>query len=153
MSSRLVDGSMDDAMEVMAENGKPKNEVEDVNVIRVSPRYKGKHPKTPEELAKIREQKKLNVKKFTNKLYESKDKMVSHPNHYQCGKYEVIDIIEDATRDLTGIFAIDTGHILRYVLRWNKKGDPRQNIEKAMWYCSHLLKALDESTEGGDVGA
>ena len=115
----------------------------------VSPRYKGKNPKTPEELAKIREQKRAKVKRMTTRktdgLYESTDKMVSHPSHYQCGKYEVIDIIEDATKDLTGIFAVDTGHILRYILRWNKKGNPRQNIEKAMWYCTHLLKELDKS--------
>ena len=120
--------------------------VDDVKVKNyVSPRYKGKNPKTPEELAKIREEKKAKKIKTRDGLYESKDKMVSHPSHCQCGKYEVIDIIEDATRDLTGIFAIDTGHILRYILRWNKKGDPKQNIEKAMWYCSHLLKALDET--------
>ena len=105
----------------------------------VSPRYKGKNPKTPEELAKIRE-----TKKHT-KLYESKDKMVSHPSHYQCGKYEVIDIIAEATKNLTGIFATDTGNALKYLLRWNKKGNPKQDLEKCMFYISHLLKALEES--------
>lgn len=108
----------------------------------VSPRYKGKNPKSPEELAKIREEKKA---RRQAKLYESKDKMVSHPSHYQCGKYEALDIIAEATKDLTGIFATDTGNALKYLLRWSKKGEPRRDLEKSMFYISHLLKALDES--------
>ena len=147
--NRLVDGSLEDAKEVLEGEVKPEDNGAEIVTFKVSPRYKGKNPKTPEELAKIREQKRAKVKRMTTRktdgLYESEDKMVSHPSHYQCGKYEVIDIIEDATKDLTGIFAVDTGHILRYILRWNKKGNPRQNIEKAMWYCTHLLKELDKS--------
>ena len=42
-------------------------------------------------------------------MYESNDKMVSHPDHYQSEKgIELIDVIEAFTADLTGIEAIDT---------------------------------------------
>ena len=131
--------SYEDAVEIVKETENTE--------VYISPRYKGKNPKSPEELAKIREERK--AKRLANKkphgLYESKDKMVSHPSHYQCGKYEALDIIAEATRDLTGIFATDTGNALKYLLRWNKKGSPRQDLEKSMFYISHLLKALDES--------
>ena len=81
--------------------------------------------------------------------YESKDKMVSHPAHYQSGKFEVIDIIEEFTKDLTGIEAVDTGNAIKYVLRWHKKNG-RQDLEKAIWYLTHLVQHLidQEQAEG-----
>ena len=126
-----------------------ENNGESVTTFKVSPNYKGKNPKTPEELEKIREQKKekrLAIRK-TNGLYESADKMVSHPSHYQMGKFEVIEVIEEATKGLDGIFAVDLGNALKYLLRWNKKGDPKQNLEKAIWEISHMIKKLDEAAK------
>jgi hypothetical protein len=55
-------------------------------------------------------------------VYESKDKSVSHPLHYQSETgLEVIDVIEAFTFDLTGIEATDTGNIIKYACRWKKK--------------------------------
>ena len=70
--------------------------------------------------------------------------MVSHPDHYQSEKgIELIDVIEAFTADLTGIEAIDTGHIIRYGCRWmNKNGI--QDLEKLMWYCQHLIEHLEK---------
>ena len=77
-------------------------------------------------------------------MYESTDKMVSHPKHYQSEKgIELIDVIEAFTADLTGIEAVDTGHLIRYSCRWmNKNGI--QDLEKLMWYCQHLIDHLRE---------
>ena len=77
-------------------------------------------------------------------MYESTDKMVSHPKHYQSEKgIELIDVIEAFTADLTGIEAVDTGHLIRYSCRWmNKNGI--QDLEKLMWYCQHLIEHLRE---------
>lgn len=48
-------------------------------------------------------------------MYESPDKMVSHPAHYQSETgLEVIDVIEAFTFDLKGIEATDTGNIIKY---------------------------------------
>ena len=78
-------------------------------------------------------------------MYESTDKMVSHPKHYQSEKgIELIDVIEAFTADLTGIEAVDTGHLIRYSCRWmNKNGI--QDLEKLMWYCQHLIDHLREN--------
>ena len=75
--------------------------------------------------------------------YETDDKMVSHPDHYQSGKYEVIDIIEEFTKDLSGIEAVDTGNAIKYVLRWHKKNGV-QDVKKAIWYLTHMAEHLEE---------
>lgn len=86
------------------------------------------------------------------KQYESNDKMVSHPDHYQSDHgFEVIDVIEAFTEDLTGIFATDTGNIIKYACRWNKKGKPIQDCEKIIWYATHLLNKLKEAEKHTEV--
>ena len=75
--------------------------------------------------------------------YETDDKMVSHPDHYNSGKFEVIDIIEEFTKDLSGIEAVDTGNAIKYVLRWHKKNGV-QDVKKAIWYLTHLAEHLEE---------
>ena len=80
----------------------------------------------------------------TGRMYESKDQMVSHPSHYQSDKgLEVIDVIEAFTSDLKGIEATDTGNILKYACRWNKKNGI-QDLEKILWYTTHLINHLKE---------
>lgn len=55
-------------------------------------------------------------------MYESDDKMVSHPQHYQSPSgLEVIDVIEAFTSELKGIEATDTGNIIKYACRWMHK--------------------------------
>ena len=79
------------------------------------------------------------------KLYESNDKLVSHPSHYQSNSgIEAIDCIAAATEDLVGIVACDTGNIIKYAFRWSKKGTPKQDVEKIIWYATHLLKKIEE---------
>ena len=58
--------------------------------------------------------------------YETDDKMVSHPDHYKSGKYEVIDIIDEFTKDLKGTEAVCI-----------------QDVKKAIWYLTHLLEHLE----------
>lgn len=72
--------------------------------------------------------------------YESKDKNVSRPEHYQSEMgLETIEVIEAFTFDLKGIEAVDTANILKYVCRWKKKNG-LQDLEKAMWYLQHLIE-------------
>lgn len=75
-------------------------------------------------------------------MYESRDKMVSHPDHYQSETgLEVIEAIETFTFDLKGIEAVDTGNIIKYACRWKKKNGI-QDLEKIMWYTQHLIDHL-----------
>ena len=75
---------------------------------------------------------------------ESTDVMVSHPPHYQSETgLEVIDVIEAFTSNLKGIEATDTGNVLKYMCRWKNKNGI-QDLEKAQWYLTHLIKKLKE---------
>lgn len=77
-------------------------------------------------------------------MYESDDKLVSHPDHYQSETgLEVIDVIEAFTFDLQGIEAVDTANVLKYVCRWKKKNGA-QDLEKAMWYLQHLIDHVNK---------
>lgn len=83
--------------------------------------------------------------------YESSNPNVSHPSHYALipsKQVEVLDVIEAATKDLVGIEAVDTANVIKYILRWNKKGsDIRsclQDVEKALYYLTHLKNHLME---------
>ena len=82
----------------------------------------------------------MNKKEDNN--YECDDKMVSHPNHYQ-GKngMETLDVIESFTDGLNGIEAVDTANVIKYIFRWKKKNGI-QDIEKAIYYATHLLNYL-----------
>lgn len=80
-------------------------------------------------------------------MYESKDKMVSHPDHYQSANgLEVIDCIEAFTAGLDGVEATDTGNIIKYACRWKKKNGI-QDLEKILWYTQHLIDHLKDKED------
>lgn len=83
-------------------------------------------------------------------MYESTDKMVSHPNHYISNTgLETINVIEAFTFDLKGIEAVDTAQVIKYICRWKNKNG-LQDLEKAQWYLTHLIehiKKLEKETE------
>lgn len=80
-------------------------------------------------------------------MYESEDKIVSHPEHYMSKTgMEVIDVIEAFTDELKGIEATDTGNIIKYACRWKKKNGI-QDLEKILWYAQHLIDHLKNIEE------
>lgn len=84
-------------------------------------------------------------------MYESQDRMVYHPPHYQSETgLEVIDVIEAFTFDLMGIEATDTGNILKYICRWKYKNG-LQDLEKAKWYLQHLIDHVNKLKKENDI--
>ena len=83
-------------------------------------------------------------------MYESDDKMVSHPSHYQSKSgLEVIDVIEAFTEDLSGMEAVDTANVIKYICRWKKKGGV-QDLKKVIWYATDLIDRLEGRTDDQD---
>lgn len=79
---------------------------------------------------------------------------VDHPKHYTNGKYECIDIIEDITKGLTGLEAVCTANVIKYMWRWKLKNGA-EDLKKARWYLNKLIdnteiKEIEETyqTEG-----
>lgn len=76
--------------------------------------------------------------------YESDDKMVSHPDHYQTKSgLETIQVIEAFTDGLEGIEAVCTANVIKYVCRWKKKNG-LQDLKKAQWYLTHLINHVEK---------
>lgn len=71
---------------------------------------------------------------------------VSHPSHYNAGKIEVIEMIED--QGLGSGFC--RGNAVKYIMRAGKK-DPTKEIEdleKAHWYIEREIVRLKAEREG-----
>ena len=66
--------------------------------------------------------------------------LVDHPQHYNTGKYEAIDVIEDWDLEF------HCGNAVKYISRHKHKGNPKQDIEKAIWYLQRYLESLNENT-------
>ena len=69
---------------------------------------------------------------------------VNEPAHYTSGQIECIDAIKEALGDI-GFMAYCKGNVLKYLWRAGKKGDAREDLEKANVYLGWLLDtALEE---------
>ena len=72
--------------------------------------------------------------------------MVNHPEHYQSGKIETIDVIEEFTKDLKGVEAFDTANIIKYACRWSRKNGV-EDLRKLVWYANHLINHIETKGE------
>ena len=64
------------------------------------------------------------------------EEKVDHPSHYNAGRIEVIDFIEDQGLNF------NLGNAVKYISRAGKK-DPKkfkEDLEKAIWYLNRELK-------------
>ena len=72
--------------------------------------------------------------------------MVNHPEHYNPGALETINVIEEYTKDLTGIEAFDTANIIKYACRWKRKNGV-EDLRKLVWYANHLINHIETKGE------
>lgn len=66
---------------------------------------------------------------------DKKPDLVNSPPHYKTGGIETIDFIE--AKDLN----YRLGNVVKYVSRAGKKGDPIEDLEKALWYLQREIAA------------
>lgn len=67
---------------------------------------------------------------------------VNHPNHYQ-GKVECIDAIESAVAGKTGLSAVCTANVIKYLWRCERKNG-LEDLKKAQWYLNKLIEHMEE---------
>ena len=82
-----------------------------------------------------------NLPPFDN-VDDSKEEKVNHPNHYNAGKIEVIDFIEDQK------LGFHLGNAIKYICRAGKK-DPKkimEDLDKAIWYINRYKETIEEKT-------
>lgn len=62
---------------------------------------------------------------------------VIHPKHYNTGKIEVIEAIDDWK------LGFCEGNVVKYVARAKHKGSELEDLKKARWYLDHAIKKLE----------
>jgi hypothetical protein len=61
------------------------------------------------------------------------ENLIDHPEHYKSDSIEVIDIIDSFNLNF------NLGNSIKYILRADKKGNRKQDLQKALWYINHEL--------------
>jgi hypothetical protein len=65
---------------------------------------------------------------------------VDHPAHYNHGKIEVIEVIEDWSLNF------NLGNVVKYIARAEQKGNPLEDLQKAQWYLNREIELRINST-------
>ncbi|WP_229294289.1 DUF3310 domain-containing protein [Staphylococcus kloosii] len=90
----------------------------------------------------------LGVSKPTNEYKQSKELLqdndtVNHPAHYMQGKVEVIEFIEQVTKDYNANVAYHIGNAIKYIARSPHKNG-KEDIAKAKWYIERAFENWED---------
>lgn len=66
---------------------------------------------------------------------------VDHPKHYNLGRFEVIDVIDDWQLNFS------LGCVVKYVARVDAKGSAIEDLKKARWYLSHEIERRERERD------
>ena len=73
---------------------------------------------------------------------------VNNPSHYNYGKFEVIDILEQAvSRAPDPVKGSLQYQVLKYMLRIWDKQNPLQDAQKSRWYLNRLIDNLEAESK------
>jgi len=92
---------------------------------------------TPEMWDKLRNKYKAMV---TEELDEAVD-VVNKPQHYNTGNIECIEAIQESM-SAEAYKGYLKGNCLKYLWRYDYKGKPSEDLEKAGWYLNRLIKEV-----------
>lgn len=79
---------------------------------------------------------------MANLQLQQPKEMVNHPDHYNQGKIEVIDYIEDI--GMGEDFC--AGNAIKYLSRYKYKNKPLEDLKKAKWYIERLIQNYENKT-------
>ncbi|MGK8992963.1 DUF3310 domain-containing protein [Staphylococcus epidermidis] len=82
----------------------------------------------------------ISVPKPTSKEVEKTlDDKVNHPSHYTYGDIEIMDFIEQVTKDYKPELAFSIGNAIKYISRANRKNG-KEDLDKARWYLNRAFE-------------
>lgn len=82
----------------------------------------------------------ISVPKPTSKEVEKTlDDNVNHPSHYTYGDIEIMDFIEQVTKDYKSELAFAIGNAIKYISRANRKNG-KEDLDKARWYLNRAFE-------------
>lgn len=78
-----------------------------------------------------------------NNVKERFEDMVNNPPHYADRQYEVIDVMKDTMSKERFVGYLE-GCTVKYLMRWDKKGSPTENLKKAQWYLERWINEVEK---------
>jgi hypothetical protein len=76
------------------------------------------------------------------KIEAQADDPVNHPGHYTKGGIECLDAIRASMTD-DGFLDFLKGQIIKYVWRYQHKGKPLEDLQKARFYLNRMIDILE----------
>lgn len=99
---------------------------------------------TPQDWDRLRDKHPAIVKKYEELVQDEMEKvqvdMVNHPGHYKHGKVECIEAIEESMTP-EAFYGYCKGNCLKYLWRYERKGKPLEDLQKAEWYLQKLISS------------
>lgn len=88
------------------------------------------------------EEKEMSKEELESQIfYEEEEDMVGSPKHYNTGNIECIEAIEESMSSVA-FKGYLKGNCMKYLWRYDYKGKPIEDLEKAQWYLAKLLIEL-----------
>lgn len=72
---------------------------------------------------------------------QDEEDVVNHPSHYASGGIECIDAIKESMSEIA-FKGYLKGNIQKYLWRYEMKGKPAEDLQKAQWYLARLLNVV-----------
>ena len=70
---------------------------------------------------------------------------VNHPAHYNAGKIEVIEAIEDWK------LGFHEGNVVKYVARAKHKGRELEDLKKGLWYLQRRIEQIESKEQPNEA--
>lgn len=81
---------------------------------------------------------------FTRRVDMQKEQdVVNKPKHYTYGDIEVIDYIEQVTKNYKPELAFSIGNAIKYIARANHKNG-KEDLDKARWYLNRAFEKWED---------
>ncbi|WP_199192627.1 DUF3310 domain-containing protein [Staphylococcus haemolyticus] len=81
---------------------------------------------------------------FTRKVdMQEQQDVVNKPKHYTYGDIEVIDYIEQVTKNYKPELAFAIGNAIKYISRANHKNG-KEDLDKARWYLNRVFEKWED---------
>mgnify|MGYP003637629520 CR=1 FL=1 len=92
----------------------------------------------------------MSNEELTSYMFDDEDEdVVNNPDHYNTGNIECIDAIEESMSSVA-FKGYLKGNCMKYLWRYDYKGKPVEDLQKAQWYLAKLLNFVVFEEEEND---
>lgn len=86
---------------------------------------------------------------FTDFVSTGGNDPVNHPAHYTKGAIECLDAIRASMTD-SGYLDFLKGQVIKYIWRYQHKGKPLEDLQKAEFYLKRMIELIGQEQKGGE---